>query len=254
MESDHLRDAWPSWPHKWESTAGGAARLQSDLPDWRDASQLILGLSNGWWLLATEADPSQGSLHRPVCACEYPVAPALHVVEEDASVERLCSRAPQSDAHGIGHGALWAEAHDVAPVEEAERRPAALAFSATKAALEVACHPGPLLHGDGGGGGQGTEARISVHPGVTEHIDLGVICQGEVLAHMRAARRIVLPRQVPRQGRGLNAGRPYPGGRLQPVFAGEDALGTSRLHGGVQAHFDAEARERLPRDAVKVGV
>ena len=134
--------------------------------------------------MATEADPSQGSLHRPVCACEYPVAPALHVVEEDASVERLCRRAPQPEANGVGHGALWAEAHDVAPVEEAERWPAALALSATKAALEVACCLRPLLHGDGGGGGQRTEARIGVYPGVTENVDLGVIRQGEVLAHM----------------------------------------------------------------------
>src|SRR5215211_1562907 len=200
MESDHLRDAWPSWPHKWESTAGGAALLQSDLPDWRDASQLILGLSNGWWLLATEAYSSQGPLHRPVCACEYPVAPALHVVEEDAPVESLCRGAPQPEAHGVGHGALWAEADDVAPVEEAERRSAALALGATKAALEVACHPRSLLHGDRGGGGQGTKARIGVYPGVTKHVDLGVIRQGEVLTHVRAARRIVLPRQVSRQG------------------------------------------------------
>src|SRR5215211_9368117 len=178
MESDHLRDAWPSWPHKWESTAGGAALLQSDLPDWRDASQLILGLSNGWWLLATEAYSSQGPLHRPVCACEYPVAPALHVVEEDASVESLCRGSPQPEANGVGHCALRAEAYDVAPVEEAERRPAALAPCATKAALEVACRPGPLLHGDGGGGGQGTEAFIVKDTGITEHVDLGVIRQG----------------------------------------------------------------------------
>ena len=38
------------------------------------------------------------------------------------------------------------------------------------------------------------------------------------------------------------------------VFAGQNTLGAGRLYGGVQAHFDAEARERLPRDAVEVGV
>src|SRR5215204_3968164 len=129
-----------------------------------------------------------------------PTRPRVRSIAQSAPVSILSRRSPQPDAHGVGHGALWAEAHDIAPVEEAEWRPAALALCASKAALEVACYPRPLLHGDGGGGGQGTEARISVYPGVTEHVDLGVIGQGKVFAHMRAARRVVLPRQAPHQG------------------------------------------------------
>src|SRR5215203_5558891 len=100
-----------------------------------------------------KSQPTQGPLHRPVCACEYPVASALHVVQEDAPVECLCRRSPQLEADGLGHGALGAEANDVAPVEEAERRPAALALRATQPALEVARDPRSLLHGDRGGGG-----------------------------------------------------------------------------------------------------
>src|SRR5918997_1972970 len=166
-----------------------------------------------------KSQPPERSLHRPVSACKYPVASALHEVEEDASVERLCRGASQSEADGVGRGALGTEAHYVAPVEEAERRPAALAPCAPQPALEVACDPRSLLHGDGGGRGQGTVARVGVPSGVTEDVDLGVIRQGEVLVHERAASGVVLPWQPPYQWRSLYTGRPHPGGCSQPLLA-----------------------------------